>query len=247
LLPRGQPLAIDILEKVLQYFEGFGPLGLLIFLFVVFFLDAMLIPTLPEFFVMAFFASNPSPEWALRLLAVVSFAEVTSNFFLYSIVKRRGLPHFLETRMEKWVKFLIVSDERLILLNRVVPVVPVMGAFIATMKWNLGKSLLYVLVGSLVKYAILMAFVSVSFIYFERGTARNLTFVLIVAVIAVSLIQSHYAKLKRLGPLANRVAHLGEHSSAATAPLVKPRDDQNDGSAKDSRKQQQAETPAGRS
>ena len=40
-----------------------------------------------------------------------------------------------------------VSDERIILVNRVVPVVPLMGAFIATMKWDPRKSLFYVFIG----------------------------------------------------------------------------------------------------
>jgi len=230
-------VAIDVLEQVLRYFESFGPVGLAAFLFAVFFLDAMAVPMLPEFFVMVFFASNPSLGWAATLLAVVCIAEVSSNYFLYAMVKRRGLPHFLEKRMKMWVSFLIVSDERLILVNRVVPVVPFMGAFIATMKWDVRKSLAYVAVGGAVKYALLMAFVSVAFAWFERGTARSVTLLLIAAVVAVSMVQSHRARRKHLGPLAKRVAHLGEHSGGFAAAAANPQDHKDDGGSKDGQKQ----------
>jgi len=226
-------VAIDILEQLLRYFESLGPVGLMAFLFAVFFLDAMAVPMLPEFFVMVFFASNPSYGWAATLLAVVCVAEVSSNYFLYAVVKRRGLPHFLEKRMKLWVSFLIVSDERLILVNRVVPVVPFMGAFIATMNWNVRKSLAYVAVGGAVKYALLMVFVGIAFQWFERGTARNVTLLLIVAVVAISMVQSHRARRKHLGPVASRVAHLGDHSSGAVAAAADPQDHEGDSGSKD--------------
>lgn len=226
-------MAIDVLEQVLHYFEGFGPIGLLAFLFAVFFLDAMLVPTLPELFVMAFFASNPSLGWGVTLLAVVCAAEVASNYFLYAIVKRRGLPRFFQKKMKKWIAFLIVSDERLILVNRVVPVVPIMGAFIALMNWDLRKSLLFVLVGGAVKYAILMAFVTVAFGLFEGPTARNATLVLILVVVGVSMLQSYRARHKHLGPVASAVAHLGEPSSGAVAAAADAKDHKDDSGPKD--------------
>jgi membrane-associated protein len=233
---------VEFLDTLLQFFDGFGPAGTLLFLFTIFFLDALLIPTLPELFVMGFFASRPSFGWAVTLLLVVSSAEVVSNGFFYFLVKKIGLPAFIEKRMKQWVKLLIVSDERVILMNRVAPVIPFMGAFIAAMNWNLRKSLLYVFVGSIVKYGVLLSLVSVLFAYFERGTARNFTLVAIVLVIGISFAQSHYAKQKRFGPLALRVAG-APHGSAAP---VAGEHEHADSGADDHQKQKAPETESRR-
>jgi membrane protein YqaA with SNARE-associated domain len=229
-------LAIDIIDQLLHYFEAFGPVGLVSFLFIVFFLDAMLIPTLPEFFVMAFYSANPTLEWGLLILTIVCAAEVTSNATLFLVVRRYGLPRRLEKRMKQWVNFLAVRDERAILVNRVAPVVPFMGAFIATMDWNPRKSILYVFVGALVKYSLLIVLVDVLFEVFEGNTARNFTVVAIVAVVVISFIQGHYHKRRKLGPIASRVARMGdgepgESPAPAPPPAAAPEGDKGKGSA----------------
>jgi hypothetical protein len=213
--PGEAELALDFLEALLNFFEGFGAAGVLLFLFSVFFLDAMLVPTLPELFVMGFFASRPTLGWGATLLAVVCTAEVASNALLYVFVKRSGLPPYIERRMRQWVEFLIVSDERVILMNRIAPVIPFMGAFIATMKWDVRKSFFYVFLGSLVKYSVLMALVSVLFVYFEKNTARNFTLIAIIAVVAVSFVHGHYTKQKRLGPARSGSKRAGGAGTAA--------------------------------
>ncbi len=231
-------MAIDILDQLLHYFEGFGPVGLVSFLFIVFFLDAMLIPTLPEFFVMAFYSANPTLEWGLLILTIVCGAEVASNTTLFLVVRRWGLPARLEKRMKQWVNFLAVRDERAILVNRVAPVVPFMGAFIATMDWNPRKSILYVFVGALVKYSLLIVLVDVLFEVFESNTARNFTLVAIVAVVAISFVQGHYHKRRKLGPVASRVARMGDVETGespvevpAPPPAAAPEGDKGQGGA----------------
>lgn len=177
----------------------------------------MLLPTLPELFVMAFYASNPSLGWGLTLLAVVVAAEISGNGILFLAVRRFGLPEFLETRMRRWVQFLVVHDERIILVNRVAPIIPFVGAFIATMKWDVRRSFLYIFIGGAVKYALLIGFVGIFFLYFEATTARNVTLVAIAALIALSFFQGEMARKRHLGPVATKVAHLGEHGAHAAA------------------------------
>ena len=215
--PLGQPA---VFEGLLAYLQGFGDVGLLVFLFVILCLDAMLVPTLPELFVMGFYAAHqptPTPAWGVTLLAVVLAAELTGNGILYLAVRRRGLPKFIDKAMKKWVGFLIVQNERIILVNRVAPVLPFVGAFIATMKWNPRKSFLYIFVGGAVKYAVLIALVGVLFAFFNGPTARNVTVALILVIVGVSFAQSHFAKRKHLGPVANRVAHFHDKSAVAAA------------------------------
>lgn len=177
----------------------------------------MLVPTLPELFVMGFFADNPTFGWGLTLLAVVVAAEVSGNGILYLAARRFGLPAFIERKMRQWTDFLIVNDERIILVNRVAPIVPFVGAFIATMKWDVRRSFLYILVGGAAKYAILIALVGFFFVSFEPATARNVTLLAIVLLIAASFAQNYMARKKHLGPVASRVAHLGNDSRAPPA------------------------------
>jgi hypothetical protein len=218
-----------VFEGLLGYLQGFGDVGLLVFLFVILCLDAMLVPTLPELFVMGFYAAHqPAPTfaWGVTLLAVVVAAELTGNGILYVVVRRTGLPRFIDKAMKKWVGFLVVQNERIILVNRVAPILPFVGAFVATMKWDPRRSFLYIFVGGAVKYAVLIALVGVLFAFFSGPTARNVTVALILLIIAVSFAQSHFAKRKHLGPVANRVAHFHEKSAVVVAPAPPAGDEQ---------------------
>ena len=203
-----------VLAELLQFFRSFGPGGELAFLFVVLCLDAMLVPTLPELFVLLFALENPSNVgWILLLLVVVVAAELTGNGILYVTVKRFGLPRLFEKAMKKWVGFLALHDERIILVNRVAPILPFVGAVVATMKWNPRKSFLYIFIGGAAKYAALLAFVLVFNQVFDPNTARNVTISMILAIIIVSFIQGYFAKQRHLGPVAARVAHISEKSA----------------------------------
>ena len=204
--------------SVRQVHESLCPGGELAFLFVVLCLDAMLVPTLPELFVLLFALENPSNVgWVLLLLVVVVVAELTGNGILYFVVKRLGLPKLFDKAMKKWVSFLAVHDERVILVNRVAPILPFVGAVVATMKWNPRKSFLYIFVGGAAKYTALLTFVLVFNQVFDPNTARNATISMILAIVIVSFVQGYFAKQKHLGPVAARVAHLSEKS-----PLVAP-------------------------
>jgi hypothetical protein len=213
-------------------------MGLLAFLFTILCLDAMLVPTLPEFFVMAFYAANPTLEWGVTLLAVVIVAELSGNGIVFVLVRRYGMPKFLKRKMEQWTGFLVVKDERIILVNRFAPILPFAGAFVAVMKWDVKRAFLYIFVGGAVKYALLIAFVGLFYLYYPPATARNVTLAFIVALVAVSVIQGQRAKRKHLGPVATRVAHMGEGSSAAPPA---PRDGEGDGAAGDREQGKQEE------
>ena len=221
-----------------MYFRGFGPVGLLAFLFTVLCLDAMLVPTLPEFFVMAFYTASPSFEWGATLLAVVIVAELAGNGIVFTLVRRFGMPKFLKRKMEQWTGLLVVKDERIILVNRIAPILPFAGAFIAVMKWDVRRAFLFIFIGGAVKYAILIAFAGVISIIYPPATARNVTLVAIILLVAFSIFQGQLAKKRHMGPVAMRVAHLGEHSGAA-APA--PGSGEGDGAARDGQKGQEQE------
>ncbi len=185
---------------VLSGLFGFlGPAGTLLTLFLIFVLDAMLIPALPELWFVLTYSFRPDYVdpvlWAPLLFLMAILGEATGNTFLYLLVKRvliqRGrMPKALERTMRKWTDFLVLHDERVILMNRIAPVVPMVGAFIATLHWDFRKSLAYVVVGACLKYAFLLVLVVYVGVVFDPGMARIITVGLVVVIVAVSAIGS---------------------------------------------------------
>jgi len=114
------------------------------------------------------------------------------------LIQDRHMPRWLESGMRRWTEFLVVRDERVILLNRVAPVVPFVGAFIATLRWSYPRSMAFVAVGGLAKYAALLYLVFVIGVSYDIHTARTITLVLVVVVIALSLGGSWWYRRRRV-------------------------------------------------
>src|SRR5437667_120566 len=133
--------------------------------------------------------------WAALLLLVAVAGDLLGTTILYALVRRilvrgRRMPRWLESGMRRWTEFLGVPDERAILLNRIAPVVPFVGAFIATLRWNYRRSMGFVAVGGLAKYAVLLYLVFVIGVAYDPRTARSITLVLVVVVVAMSVLGS---------------------------------------------------------
>jgi membrane protein YqaA with SNARE-associated domain len=188
-----------MLEGLFGWFQGFGPGFALLGLFLILVLDAMIFPALPELFAVLAFLMDPSPEWAVILLVTVCLAEVVGNSLLYAFVRWKKLPGFLERAMKKWTGFIIFSDERIILLNRVAPVMPFTGAFIATCGWNYRKSMAYLVAGGLLKYSALLGLVSFFDYEFETADAQLFSIAAVAVVICASLAASFALRWKHAG------------------------------------------------
>jgi len=104
------------------------------------------------------------------------------------------MPHWLERSMQKWTSFLLVRDERVILMNRAVPVIPMVGAFIATLGWNYRRSMAYVAAGGLAKYAVLLYVVFVIGLAYDVETARWITLALVAIVVGLSFLASWFRR-----------------------------------------------------
>ncbi|MGQ0797403.1 MAG: hypothetical protein ACT4OI_06035 [Methanobacteriota archaeon] len=180
-------------------FAFLGLPGIVLGLFVVFVVDAALFPLLPELAIVLAFSFLPSGldpfAWAVALLAAAVAGEAVGNATLYVIVHRalinRGrMPAMIERAMRRWIDFLVVRDERIILVNRVAPVVPLVGAFIATCGWDVRKSLAYVVGGAAGKYALLLALSGFLGVAYDPIVARWVTVAFVVGIVAVSLVAS---------------------------------------------------------
>jgi hypothetical protein len=96
--------------------------------------------------------------------------------------------------MRKYTDLLIITDERILLVNRIAPILPYTGAFIAVNNWDYKKSMKYILTGAMLKFGVLLALSRTFYSVFESGTAQVATFTLIISTIGISLIASAYER-----------------------------------------------------
>ncbi len=178
-------------------FAFLGPAGTLIALFLAFVIDAAIIPTLPELaVVLSYLLGRPAGvepmPWAFLLLAMAVGGEVVGNTLMFLwvrklVVDRGHLPRIVGRAMKGWTHLMLVRDERIILVNRIAPVVPFVGAFIAVVGWSFRKSLLYIVVGAVAKYSLLLVLVGYLGVVYDPGTATVITVLAVVALVVVSV------------------------------------------------------------
>ncbi|HEX2066573.1 MAG TPA: hypothetical protein VHI93_07155 [Candidatus Thermoplasmatota archaeon] len=133
---------------------------------VIFVLDGLGLPLMPEVAALLAFAQDPSLLWGALLLALIVAMEVAAALFLYAAVATLGTPRPVRRLMGGYTAAMLVRDERLLLLNRVVPVLPFAGAFIAVNGWRPLRSLAYIALGSAGKYALVFLLSGLAYAYF---------------------------------------------------------------------------------
>ena len=190
-------------QAIYDLFGANGEWGLVLCIFLIFLLDALLIPTLPElFFVLAFIggANYGHPLlFGVELLIAAVIAEQIGIFSLYLVVKKYNhkIPKKIQSALDKYTQFLVVSDEKLLLLNRVAPMLPFAGAFVAILNWSVPKSAFYIAIGCVVKFGFIMMLSNFFYNYFQSEESQIITIVMILAVIAVSIALSFFVKKKK--------------------------------------------------
>ena len=198
----GSRMSINIGQVIYDLFGDNGDLGVLLCIFLIFLLDALLVPTLPElFFILGFMAGaehNTPIVFGCELLLMAILAELVGILSLYYVVKHIRIPKKIERLVDTYTKFLVMGDERLLLLNRIAPMIPFAGAFIAIAKWDLKKSIFYIVLGCVLKYGVIMLLSNMFLDFFSSDQAQLFMIIMIVVVIAVSMVLSIVVK-KRHG------------------------------------------------
>lgn len=190
----------DVGTLVYELFQPLGLWGGLVCIFILFYIDAILFPTVPELFTVIIFTTVPifpGPSlvmYAGGVLLTIVVAEIAGVMTLYLIVMQAKLPDRICNIVRRYQAFLFCQDERMILVNRIAPVVPFLGAFIALTHWQLRRSLIYVVIGGVVKYGIILVLSGLFVVYFAQGTARMATIIMVILIILVSVIVSCYRK-----------------------------------------------------
>ena len=186
----------NISEWMLDVFGPHGAVGIIIFVTLIFFIDAVFFPTLPElFFVVGFMYMPDSITFGISLLVVASIGEILGISLLYGIVDRVRIPERIRKIADKYVNFLMVSDERIFLMNRFAPMIPFAGAFISIIdEWDFKKSMGYVVLGCYLKYGLILLFSGFFFTFFSSDIAQTFTILMVVSIIVISLVLSIFKK-----------------------------------------------------
>lgn len=184
-------------------FTGGNILLLLLGVFLIFYLDSMVLTILPEILILFFFATRPEAipifSWAVMLLITAVIGDVSGNFTVYILFKKWKWFHDkISDRLRKYVGFLVLKDEKLILLNRVAPALPLCGVFMAACKWNIKKSLFYIFLGGAIKYSIILFFFGFLNVYYPEETAFYITLIFVVVFLVISFFLGRAEKKKLL-------------------------------------------------
>lgn len=186
---------------------GNDPTSLLIVLFIVFFLDSFLVPTLPELFFITMLSYRPSdPQWMLIILLIAIAAEAGGMFTLWFLTTRFTIPNWIKKAVGAYVDYLIIPNEKMVFVNRFAPMLPFTGAFAGIMAWDIRKVLLYNAFGCIVKYGGL-ALIG-GWLYMVLGDNAGIVtivFTLIIMIIGVCL--GIQRKKKRKAELDMEVEH----------------------------------------
>ncbi len=168
-------------------------------MFLIFLIDAIVFPALPEVFFILGFDYNPTPVFGVLLILMAVVAELVGVFSLYFIVKHIRVPKKISFMVDRYVNFLLVSDEKVMLINRIAPMIPFAGAFIALVNtWNPRKCALYIVIGCILKYGVILLASSFFYSYFSGDTALKVTVCFVIIILAVSFVAS-YIRKKRTG------------------------------------------------
>ena len=186
--------------------------------FLIFYLDAMVITILPELFIL-FFYDNPIPgispvAWLILLMLIATTGDVSGNFTVYLLFRKWKWFHKrVSEKLRKYVGLLFLKDEKLILLNRVAPALPMCGVFIAACNWNVKKSLFYIFIGGAVKYTIILSFFEFFAWLYGTDTAFYVTFISVVVFLVVSFFLGKYER-NRLTEKAKAIAEEKEKNKS---------------------------------
>lgn len=185
-------------EDIINMFASLGDVGMLIAIAVIIWIDGTAFPTLPEAWMVFIFGTHATSFWwGAAVVLVASVASLAGNFTLYLLVKTARLPKRVEKAMKAYTNWLILKDERLLILNRFAPLIPYTGAFIAVCNWNLKKCAVYILTSAVAKFSFYIVIFWLSFETLKDEVAPWVSLALVAIVIVASIVASVTYKKKQ--------------------------------------------------
>jgi len=182
---------IDVGRTIIDHFSDLGDAGMLLAMVLIIWIDGTAFPTLPEaWMVFIFGAHAQSFAWGAILVLVASAASLAGNFTLYGLVKIAKLPGWMQRGMKRYTNWLILKDERLLILNRFAPLIPYTGAFIAVCNWNVRRSAIYIFGSAIAKFSAYILIFWLSFENLKEQVAPWISLAVVATVITASIITS---------------------------------------------------------
>jgi membrane protein YqaA with SNARE-associated domain len=186
---------MSILNDAFATFASYGPLGMLVGLFLVVFFDAIVVPVGPELLAIAIYSTNLDAVWAVLIVATVASAQVSGTSLLYLIGRHpRLLPKYIRNVMIKYQSSLLIKDERMIFVNCFVPILPFLGAFVAISRWDYKKSMFLVALGGAIKYSLFLSMSRTFHYLFTKGIAQKASLLTVLGVLVASGIYALYRR-----------------------------------------------------
>jgi membrane protein YqaA with SNARE-associated domain len=186
---------MSILNDAFATFASYGPLGMLVGLFLVVFFDAIVVPVGPELLAIAIYSTNLDVVWAALIVATVASAQVSGTSLLYLIGRHpRLLPKYIRNVMIKYQSSLLIKDERMIFVNCFVPILPFLGAFVAISRWDYKKSMFLVALGGAIKYSLFLTMSRTFHYLFAQGIAQKASLLTVLGVLVASGIYALYRR-----------------------------------------------------
>lgn len=183
---------LDFGNQVFDLFKNLGDVGMFMALAILVWLDGTAFPTLPEVWLVAIWRGHPDPSFGFGTVVVLvaTLASVAGTMTLYALVKIGKLPKWMQNGMKKYTNWLIVSDERLLILNRFAPLIPYTGAFMAVNNWNFRRSTSYLFGSAVLKFSVWV----MVFEFLQQTVAEDLwhwiALGLVTVVISTSIVVS---------------------------------------------------------
>jgi hypothetical protein len=191
--------SLTVSEEIIAAFASLGEPGLLVALAVIIWIDGVAFPTFPEFWLIWIFGVHPdSVVWGIALVVVSTSAALLGNLTLYGLVKMARLPGWIQRRMKQYTNFLIVKDERLILINKIAPIVPYTGAFMAVCGWNLRRCIVYAAAGGSAKTSVILLISWASYDALKEEIAPWIAMAAIAVMMVASFVSSVLYRRKHI-------------------------------------------------
>ncbi len=192
----------DIAQGVWDMFSNMGDLGMLLALGVLIWIDGTAFPTLPEAWLVAVIEGHTTSAglslgFGTAMVLVATGASLAGTFTLYGLVRIGKLPRRVRKAMQGYTNWLVVSDERLLILNRFAPLIPYTGAFIAVNNWNLRKSAVYMSASGIAKFSAWIIVFAILNVNLDDSINHWVSLVIVAVVISASIAASIIYKKRK--------------------------------------------------
>ena len=192
----------DIAQGIWDTFSGMGDAGMLLALGILVWIDGTAFPTLPEAWLVAIIEGHTASSsltfgFGVAMVLVATTASLAGTFTLYLLVRVGKLPKRISRAMQGYTRWLVVNDERVLILNRLAPLIPYTGAFIAVNNWNVKKSALYVFTSGMAKMSAWIIVFAVLNVNLADSVNHWVSLGVVAVVITASIVASLVYKRKK--------------------------------------------------